>query len=83
MCLLALWSAHQVGFADPVAAPGTSPTQLDAQIDFILDHPLPESEYSRSNSCVTTNNYESVEVLGTRHLLFRGRRGALDRKSVV
>lgn len=73
ICALAFWSFHQIGFADPGEA-AASP--LDAQIDFILEHPLPESEYSRSDRCVYTNDYDVIEVLDSRRLLFRGRRGA-------
>jgi hypothetical protein len=75
ICVLAFWSFYQIGFADSgdAAAP---PTPLDAQIDFILDHPLPESDYSQSDRCVYVNDYEAIEVLDSRRLLFRGRRGS-------
>ena len=75
ICVLAFWSFHQIGFADPGDA-AAAPTPLDAQIDFILDHPLPESEYSQSDRCVYSNDYDAIEVLDSRRLLFRGRRGA-------
>jgi hypothetical protein len=75
ICVLAFWSFHQIGFADPGDA-AASPAPLNAQIDFILDHPLPESEYSQSDRCVYTNEYDAIEVLDSRRLLFRGRRGA-------
>lgn len=75
ICVLAFWSFHQIGFADP-ADTAASPTPLNAQIDFILDHPLPESEYSQSDRCVYSNEYDAIEVLDSRRLLFRGRRGA-------
>jgi hypothetical protein len=72
---LAFWSVHAIGVADPGGAPESTKNDLNAQVSFILDHPLPESEYSESNRCVFTYNYESVEILDSRHLLFVGRRG--------
>jgi hypothetical protein len=74
ICVLAFWSFYQIGFADPGDA-AASRTPPNEQIDFILDHPLPESEYAQSERCVYTNEYDAIEVLDTRRLLFRGRRG--------
>jgi hypothetical protein len=75
ICVLAFWSFHQFVFADG-GDTAASPAPLNAQIDFILDHPLPESEYSQSDRCVYANEYDAIEVLDSRRLLFRGRRGA-------
>ena len=73
---IALASLHANGFADPVDgtdAPAAPPRT--SQIDFILDNPLPESEYAESKRCVFPNSYRSVEILDTKHLLFWGYRG--------
>jgi len=45
-----------------------------AQVDFILDNPLKESDYERLDRCLYPRSYESVEILDARHLLFIGRR---------
>ncbi len=74
VCVLALLAFDPVVFADPGGTP-TTPSSVDAQVDFILDHPLPESEYSQSNRCVFSNEYDAIEILDSRRLLFRGRRG--------
>jgi hypothetical protein len=74
-----LASVHGNGFADPVVvddAPAAS-SSAHAQIDFILDNPLPESEYAESKRCVFPNSYRSVEILDTKHLLFWGYRGSV------
>ncbi len=70
-------SVHGNGLADPAVvadAPAAS-SSTPAQIDFILDNPLPESEYAESKRCVFPNSYRSVEILDTKHLLFWGYRG--------
>lgn len=72
--VIGLWSVHPTGFAEPVDA---SASNVAAQIDFILDNPLPESEYAESKRCVFPNAYRSIEILDGRHLLFRGDRGAV------
>jgi len=74
---IGLASVHANGFADP-AVVADAPAVLSstrAQIDFILDNPLPESEYAESKRCVFPNSYRSVEILDTKHLLFWGYRG--------
>ena len=50
---------------------------IDAQVDFILDNPLPESDYHSSDRCINSDSYRKVEVLDERHLLFLGRRGVV------
>ncbi len=62
------------GIARAGEVPASASTDLDAQVGFILDHPLPESAYSKSKRCVFTNLYDSVEVLDSHHLLFRDRK---------
>lgn len=52
----------------------TATSALDDEVGLILQQPMPETEYSQSVRCLATNAYRSVEVLDTRHLLFRGRR---------
>ena len=74
---IGLASVHANGFADP-AVVDDAPAVLSstrAQIDFILDNPLPESEYAESKRCVFPNTYRSVEILDSKHLLFWGYRG--------
>jgi len=74
---VALASVHASGIADPgtVVADPAPPSSARAQIDFILDNPLPESEYAESKRCVFPNTYRSVEILDSKHLLFWGYRG--------
>jgi len=80
VCVLALWALRTIAVADPgdasIDAPRAS-TDLDGKIGFMLDHPLAETEYSRVERCVLLNNYESIEILDSRHLLFRGSRGTV------
>ncbi len=75
--VIGFWSVHATGFADPVDAPAAAAPNVAAQIDFILDNPLPESEYAESKRCVYPNTYRSVEILDGRHLLFWGYRGVV------
>ncbi len=75
--VIGLWSVHATGFADPADASTASPSNGAAQIDFILDNPLPESEYAEKKRCVYPNTYRSVEILDARHLLFWGYRGVV------
>ncbi len=72
-----LISLNTFEHAEASELPEPKSSDLDARVGFILDHPLPESEYSESKRCVFTNRYDSVEVLDRRHLLFKGRRGAI------
>lgn len=70
-------SVHAISFADPPAAAAARDQDLDAQVAMILDHPLPESDYTQADRCLSAGIYEHVEVLDTRRLLFRGNRGSL------
>jgi hypothetical protein len=72
--LIGLWSVHATGFADPADATEAAHPDARAQIDFILDNPLPESEYAESDRCVFPNTYRSVEILDGKHLLFWSQR---------
>jgi hypothetical protein len=74
---LVFGSLHVSGFAEPGAVSQAAPESLDAQVQYILDHPLTESEYSPSTRCMVSNSYESIEILDASHLLFVGRRGAI------
>jgi hypothetical protein len=59
--------------AADVAAPVSDvPHDADAQLAFILDNPLRESEYARDERCLFPRAYRSVEILDKRHLLFVG-----------
>lgn len=75
--VIGLWSVHATGFADPADASAASASNVTAQIDFILDNPLPESDYAQSKRCVYPNAYRSIEILDGRHLLFWGDRGVV------
>ena len=75
--LIGLASVHATGIADPVDATEAPPPEARSPIDFILDNPLPESEYAESNRCVFPNMYRSVEILDDKHLLFWGQRGGV------
>ena len=75
--LIGLVSVQSTGFADPVGATEAARPDVHAQIDFILDNPLPESEYAESARCVYPNMYRDVEVLDEKHLLFWGQRGGV------
>jgi hypothetical protein len=75
--LLAFWFAFDTSLADPVDAPEPERADVDAQVDFILDNPLPESDYVDSDRCISSDAYRKVEVLDDRHLLFLGRRGVV------
>ena len=74
---IAIASMHANGFADPAegAESPAAPSSAQSQLAFILDNPLPESEYAESKRCVFPNSYRSVEILDGRHLLFWGYRG--------
>ena len=47
--------------------------QVAEQIDTILTQPLGDEEYGGGVRCLSTHLYDSVEVLDTRHVLFKGR----------
>jgi hypothetical protein len=74
---IAIASLHANGFADPAEAADVPapPSSVQAQLAFILDNPLPESEYAEAKRCVFPNAYRKVEILDGRHLLFWGFRG--------
>ncbi|HEY6598666.1 MAG TPA: hypothetical protein VIZ30_05115 [Pseudomonadales bacterium] len=74
--MTAFWFASATSLADPVETPeSTRADDIDAQVEFILDNPLPESDYHASERCINSDSYRKVEVLDSRHLLFHGRRG--------
>ena len=72
--LLSFWLACATSSADPIDSPASARADLEAQVDFILDNPLPESDYVRSDRCIHADTYRTIEVLDTRHLLFLGRK---------
>jgi len=76
--LLALTFGSIASNAADVAAPSSNePRDADAQLAFILDNPLKESEYARHERCLFQRTYRSVEILDKRHLLFVGARDDL------
>ena len=75
--VLTFGSACAISFADAVEAPASTHADLEAQVDYILDHPLPESDYSRADRCLLADTYRSIEILDARHLLFLGSRGTV------
>jgi|GEM_PF-1416523 hypothetical protein len=72
--VFAFWSAHAISFAESLDASTSSPADLDAQVASILDNPLPESDYVQAQRCLPSGINEHVDVLDSRHLLFRGNR---------
>ena len=69
-----------VALAAALAACASDPAQTAAeqqqvaeQIDTILTQPLGEEDYGGGERCISTSLYDSVEVLDTRHVLFKGR----------
>jgi len=72
--VVALCSVHAISFADPADASASSRADLDAQVASILDNPLPESNYVQAQRCLPTGMNQHVDVLDSRHLLFRGNR---------
>ena len=75
----ALWLTAATSVADPVDPPEPlhADADVDAQLDFILDNPLSDSDYVSVQRCINSDTYRKVEVLDERHLLFLGRRGAV------
>jgi hypothetical protein len=63
--------------ADVAAPVSNAPPDADAQLAFILDNPLKESDYARHERCLFPRTYRSVEILDKRHLLFVGTRDDL------
>ena len=73
--LLVLTFGSIASNAADVAQPASStPGDAAAQLAFILDNPLKESEYSATDRCLFPRTYQSVEILDRRHLLFVGSR---------
>jgi hypothetical protein len=70
VCLGLTVAAHAI--AETAALP---PGPQDAEIDMILDQPLPEAAYGKRSRCLSSSAYRSVEVLDASHLLFWGSRG--------
>ncbi|NIP16440.1 MAG: hypothetical protein GWM88_17495 [Pseudomonadales bacterium] len=69
----ALVAGGLVGCASDPAQTAAEQQQVAEQIDTILTQPLGEEDYGGGERCISTRLYDSVEVLDTRHVLFKGR----------
>jgi len=72
--LLALAFGSIASNAADVQPASSTPGDADAQLAFILENPLKESDYSDSDRCLFPRTYQSIEILDRRHLLFVGTR---------
>ena len=61
------------GCASDPAEEAARQQQVSEQIDTILTQPLGEEDYGGGERCISTSLYDSVKVLDTRHVLFKGR----------
>ncbi|HEY5681861.1 MAG TPA: DUF6491 family protein [Pseudomonadales bacterium] len=61
------------GCASDPAETAAAQQEVSEQIDTILTQPLGEEDYGGGERCISTNLYDSVDVLDTRHVLFKGR----------
>ncbi len=50
---------------------------IEADIDEILSYELDPAEYGEVKNCLADHEYTNFKPLGTRHILFEGRRGKL------
>jgi hypothetical protein len=66
-------AAALAGCASDPAQTAAEQQQVAEQIDTILTQPLGEEEYGGGERCLSTHLYDSVQVLDTRHVLFKGR----------
>jgi hypothetical protein len=69
----ALAAGALTGCASDPAETAAAQQEVAEQIDTILTQPLGEEDYGGGERCISTNLYDSVEVLDTRHVLFKGR----------
>lgn len=51
--------------------------QVAEEIETILTQPLADEEYAESVRCLPTSRYNSVEVLDSKHVLFKGTGGRM------
>lgn len=70
---VALLAAALAGCASDPAQTAAEQQQVAEQIETILTQPLGDEEYGGGERCLSTHLYDSVEVLDTRHVLFKGR----------
>ncbi len=68
-----LFAALLAGCAGEAVKTVETQKQVAEEIDAILTQPLGEDEYVKSERCISTFQYDSVEVLDKQHVLFKGR----------
>ncbi len=71
LCLC--FAALLVGCASDPAANAQRQEEVAEDIEAILTQTLSQEEYAESERCISTVQYDSVEVLDSQHVVFKGR----------
>ena len=61
------------GCASDAAKTAEQQQEVGEEIEAILTQPLGDEEYGKSERCISTYQYDSVEVLDNQHVVFKGR----------
>jgi hypothetical protein len=71
--LLLLFAALLSACASDPAKTAETQQEVAEEIESILTQPLGQDEYAEGESCISTHQYDSVEVLDNQHVVFKGR----------
>jgi hypothetical protein len=71
--LLILCATLLAGCASDPAKRAEEQQEVAEEIEAILTQPLSEEEYVEGERCISTYQYDSVEVLDNQHVVFKGR----------
>ena len=61
------------GCARDPAKQAEAQQEVAYEIETILTQPLSEDEYVQGERCLSTHQYDSIEILDNRHVVFKGR----------
>ena len=68
-----LFAALLAGCASDPAKTAEKQQEVAEEIEAILTQPLADEEYGESERCISTFQYDSVQVLDNQHVVFKGR----------
>ncbi len=69
---LVLASAMALAVHAVAASPAEQQAARQDAIDKILSQPLPADAYAKPERCLASHQYDSVDILDDRHLVFKG-----------
>jgi hypothetical protein len=68
-----LYALLLAGCASDPAKQAEAQQEVAEEIETILTQPLDEDEYAQGERCLSTHQYDSIDVLDNRHVVFKGR----------